>query len=134
VLRPWLISELLSDYRAGRYSPWNCGRVLDRMRVPPTKRLDYFVAARVRARHGAGTRVPKPKPCPCTAFRLRSRTTLILPTSRPRQVVRNTPTRLRIGFVVQRLIDAGAIPVGKTNLISSRPVSSDALSLRRLSQ
>jgi allophanate hydrolase len=114
-----LISELLSDYRAGRYSPVELlGRVLDRITSAPQRNAWITLLPRERVLAMAQalvSRRPEDLPLYGIPFAIKDNIDLAdIPTTAGCPQYAYTPAES--AFVVQRLIDAGAIPVGKTNL------------------
>src|SRR5260221_441590 len=114
-----LISELLSDYRAGRYAPVELlGRVLDRIASAPQRNAWITLLPRERVLAMAQalvSRKPETLPLYGIPFAIKDNIDLAdVPTTAGCPQYAYTPAES--AFVVQRLIDAGAIPVGKTNL------------------
>ena len=114
------IADLLDAYRARRFTPRELlTSVLDQIDAASERNVwisglprERVLGVRPCARsHNRRTR------CRYTACRSRSRTTLISKACRRRRAAPPTATRQAASaFVVQRLIDAGAMPMGKTNL------------------
>ena len=114
-----LISELLSDYRAGRHTTVEVlGRVLDNMARAPQRNawISWVPRERVLAMAQAlVARSPESLPLYGIPFAIKDNIDLAgIPTTAGCPAYAYTPSES--AFVVQKLIDAGAIPVGKTNL------------------
>ena len=114
-----LISELLSHYRAGRHTPVEVlGRVLDNMTRAPQRNawISWVPRERVLAMAQAlASRSPESLPLYGIPFAIKDNMDLAgIPTTAGCPAYAYTPAES--AFVVQKLIDAGAIPVGKTNL------------------
>lgn len=114
-----LISELLTDYRAGRYSPVEkLGRALDAIESAPQRNAWITLLPRERVLAMAQalvSREPQSLPLYGIPFAIKDNIDLAdIPTTAGCPDYAYTPGES--AFVVQKLIDAGAIPVGKTNL------------------
>src|SRR5882724_2557763 len=114
-----LIHELLSEYRAGRTSPVQVmERVLDNIERAPQRNAWVTLLPRKRVLAMAQalvSRSPQELPLHGIAFAIKDNIDLAgTPTTAGCPEYAYTPSES--AFVVQKLIDAGAIPVGKTNL------------------
>jgi allophanate hydrolase len=114
-----LISELLSDYRVGRYSPVEMlGRVLDAIESAPQRNAWIALLPRERVlamAQALASRQLESLPLYGVPFAIKDNIDLAdIPTTAGCPDYAYTPRES--AFVVQKLIDAGAIPVGKTNL------------------
>src|SRR5882757_3482398 len=114
-----LISDLLADYRAGRRSPVQAMEsVLEAIARAPERNvwITLLPHERVLAMAQAlASRSPEVLPLYGIPFALKDNIDLAgIPTTAGCPEYAYTPSES--AFVVQKLIDAGAIPVGKTNL------------------
>ena len=114
-----LISELLSHYRAGRHTPVEVlGRVLDNLASAPQRNAWIALVPRERVlamAQALASRSPESLPLYGIPFAIKDNMDLAgIPTTAGCPAYAYTPAES--AFVVQKLIDAGAIPVGKTNL------------------
>jgi allophanate hydrolase len=114
-----LIHELLAEYRAGRASPVQVmERVLDNIERAPQRNAWVTLLPRERVLAMAQalvSRSPQELPLYGIAFAIKDNIDLAgTPTTAGCPEYAYTPSES--AFVVQKLIDAGAIPVGKTNL------------------
>jgi allophanate hydrolase len=114
-----LISDLLAGYRAGRISPvQTVESVLEAIARAPERNVWISLLPRERVLAMAQALVslpPESLPLYGIPFAIKDNIDLAgVPTTAGCPEYAYTPTES--AFVVQRLIDAGAIPVGKTNL------------------
>jgi allophanate hydrolase len=114
-----LIDDLLADYRAGRTSPVETlERVLDNIAQAPERNAWITLLPRERVLAMADDlRSSRPEALPLHGipFAIKDNIDLAgVPTTAGCPEYAYTPSKS--AFVVQKLIDAGAIPVGKTNL------------------
>jgi allophanate hydrolase len=114
-----LIHDLLADYRAGRVSPVQVmERVLDAVRKAPERNAWITVLPRehvLAMAQALVSRSPESLPLYGIPFAIKDNIDLAgVPTTAGCPEYAYMPSES--AFVVQKLIDAGAIPVGKTNL------------------
>src|ERR1700732_2508508 len=114
-----LISELLSGYRAGHHTPVEIlERVLGAIESAPQRNAWITLLPRERVlamAQALGSRQPQSLPLYGIPFAIKDNIDLAgIPTTAGCPEYAYTPSES--AFVVQKLIDAGAIPVGKTNL------------------
>src|SRR3984893_2282088 len=114
-----LISELLSDYRAGRHTPvQNFEQVVGAIESAPQRNAWITLLPRERVlamAQALGSRPPQSLPLYGIPFAIKDNIDLAhIPTTAGCPEYAYTPRES--AFVVQKLLDAGAIPVGKTNL------------------
>src|ERR1700733_14679620 len=114
-----LITELLNGYRAGRFSPVDVAEaVLANISKAPNRRAWITLLSRERVMEYAkalAARDPASLPLYGVPFAIKDNTDLEgVPTTAGCPDYAYTPSKS--AFVVSRLIEAGAIPVGKTNL------------------
>jgi allophanate hydrolase len=114
-----LTSALLDGYRAGRFSPVDVVEgVLARIAKTPDRRAWITLLSRERVLEYAatlGSRDPTSLPLYGVPFAIKDNIDLEgVPTTAGCSDYAYTPSKS--AFVVSRLIEAGAIPVGKTNL------------------
>ncbi len=114
-----LLSALLDGYRAGRFSPVDVVEgVLARIAKTPDRRAWITLLSRERVLEYAatlGSRDPTSLPLYGVPFAIKDNIDLEgVPTTAGCPDYAYTPSKS--AFVVSRLIEAGAIPVGKTNL------------------
>src|SRR6267142_2837773 len=114
-----LIGGLLADYRAGRTSPVQVMEgVLEAVGRAPERNAWITLLPRERLlamAHALVSRPPESLPLYGIPFSIKDNIDLAgIPTTAGCPEYAYTPSES--AFVVQRLIDAGAIPIGKTNL------------------
>jgi allophanate hydrolase len=114
-----LISALLDGYRAGRFTPADVAEgVLADIAKVPDRRAWITLLSRERVLEYAGalaTRDPASLPLYGVPFAIKDNIDLAgVPTTAGCPDYAYTPAKS--AFVVDRLIEAGAIPIGKTNL------------------
>jgi allophanate hydrolase len=114
-----LISALLDGYRAGRFTPADVAeRVLADIAKAPDRRAWITLLSRERVLEYAralATRDPASLPLYGVPFAIKDNIDLAgVPTTAGCPDYAYTPAKS--AFVVDRLIEAGAIPIGKTNL------------------
>jgi allophanate hydrolase len=114
-----LIRDLLANYRARRLTPVDfLGRVLDAIAAAPERNVWIAQLPRERVLHMAQAllgRDPDSLPLYGVPFAIKDNIDLAgVPTTAGCPAYAYTPSESAV--VVQRLMDAGAIPVGKTNL------------------
>ena len=114
-----LISALLDGYRAGRFTPADVAEgVLADIAKAPDRRAWITLLSRERVLEYAGalaTRDPASLPLYGVPFAVKDNIDLAgVPTTAGCPDYAYTPAKS--AFVVDRLIEAGAIPIGKTNL------------------
>src|ERR1700730_16658326 len=114
-----LISELLSGYRAGHHTPVEMlEQVVGAIESAPQRNAWITLLPRERVlamAQALGSRQPQSLPLYGIPFAIKDNIDLAdIPTTAGCPEYAYTPRES--AFVVQKLIDAGAIPVGKTNL------------------
>jgi allophanate hydrolase len=114
-----LIRDLLTEYRAGRISPVQIMEgVLDNVSRAPERNVWITLLPRERIlemAHALASRSPESLPLYGIPFAIKDNIDLAgIPTTAGCPAYAYTPSES--AFVVRKLIDAGAIPVGKTHL------------------